>query len=242
MKRCYKCKTEKTQEEFSKDNRSKDGLQSKCKSCHSAYFQENKTKMYESRKEYREKNKERISESKKRYTELNRDVINKKKKDYYKNNKDVLLAQMKIYYLENKERKLQYIKEYRKKNKDVRNEYDRVYMLNRRYKDPVFKLKCNLRKRLNSYCKHSGLSKRFKTMESIGLSIADFKKYIESHFVDGMSWDNYGSGDGKWSIDHTKPLCTANTEEEVFTLNHYTNLRHMWWFDNLSKGGKYQEQ
>ena len=241
MKRCYKCKTEKTQEEFSKCNRSKDGLQASCKSCYSAYFQENKTKMSEKAKEYREKNKERISQSKNRYAEANRESINKKKKDYYRENKIDMLAQMKAYYEENRDKKLKYAKEYRKKNKDVKNEYDRIYIFNRRHQDPVFRLKSNLRGRLHRYCKYSGLNKRFKTMDSVGLSPADFKIYIESMFVDGMTWDNYGQGEGKWSIDHTKPLCTAKTEEDVFTLNHYTNLRPMWWFDNLAKGGKYQE-
>lgn len=86
------------------------------------------------------------------------------------------------------------------------------------------------------------LSKKFKTFDALGLTQDQFKTYIESHFVDGMTWDNYGHGEGKWSIDHTKPLCTAKTEEDVFTLNHYTNLRPMWWFDNLAKGGKYEEQ
>jgi hypothetical protein len=241
MKRCYKCKIEKTQDEFSKGNRAKDGLQSKCRSCYSAYFQENKIKMSDSRKEYREKNKEKISESKKQYAEANREVLNKKKKDYYTKNKDTLLAQMKIYYEANRDRKLQYIKEYRKKNKEVRNEYDKVYILKRRNEDPIFRLKANLRGRLNRYCKYSKLNKRFNTMDSLGISPSEFKVYIESMFVDGMSWDNYGAGNNKWSIDHTKPLCTATTEKEVFILNHYTNLRPMWWFDNLAKGGKYQE-
>lgn len=44
-----------------------------------------------------------------------------------------------------------------------------------------------------------------------------------------MSWDNYGIYDGKlnsgWDIDHIIPLSSANTEEELIKLNHYSNLQ-----------------
>lgn len=242
MKTCYKCKVDKAISEFSKDKRSKDGLQSGCKSCHSDYFKKNKERFYEAKKKYREENKEVIAEQRKRYAKENKDTVKASRKAYYEKNKEHMLAQNKEYYLQNRDIKLQYIKDYRSKNKSKINERDRLYMFNRRQEDPVFRLKCNIRGRLHRYCKHSGLNKRFKTMDSVGLSPADFKVYIESMFLDGMTWDNYGQGEGKWSIDHTKPLCTANTEEDVFTLNHYTNLRPMWWFDNLAKGGKYEEQ
>lgn len=205
------------------------------------YYKNNKSIRSQKAKIYREANKEVIAEQKKRYAEENKERLKHSKKAYYEKNKEYMLVQNKRYYQENRELKLQYIKDYRLKNREKVNEYDRAYMFNRRQEDPVFRLKCNIRGRLHRYCKHSGLNKRFKTMESVGLAPADFKVYIESMFLDGMTWDNYGQGEGKWSIDHTKPLCTAKTEEDVFTLNHYTNLRPMWWFDNLAKGGKYQE-
>jgi len=242
MKTCYKCKSEKDISEFSKDKRSKDGLQGCCKSCYSDYFKQNKQKFHEAGKKYREQNKELIANQKKQYAKENKDLLKASRKAYYEKNKEHMLAQNKEYYLQNRETKLQYIKDYRSKNKSKINQRDRVYMFNRRQEDPVFRLKCNLRGRLHKYCKQSGLNKRFKTMDSVGLSPADFKTHIESMFVDGMNWDNYGQGEGNWTIDHIKPLCTAKTEEDVFTLNHYTNLRPMWWFDNLAKGGKYQEQ
>ena len=240
MKKCYNCKIEKLDDEFSKCSRSKDGLQSRCKSCYSEYFQSNKSKLSQNRREYREKNKQRISELKKIYAEANKEKLKESRAQYYSNNKAAILKQNKEYYEANRERKLQYVKEYRKKNKEARNEYDRSYVFKRKQEDQIFKIKCNLRSRLNKYCKASGLGKKFKTMDSVGLSPSDFKIHIESMFVDGMSWDNYGFGDGRWSIDHVKPLCVATTEKELFTLNHYTNLRPMWWFDNLSKGGKQQ--
>ena len=52
---------------------------------------------------------------------------------------------------------------------------------------------------------------------------------------------NYGyEYDGKEDvhIDHIVPLATANTEEEVIKLCHYTNLQLLKAKDNLEKGCK----
>jgi hypothetical protein len=50
-----------------------------------------------------------------------------------------------------------------------------------------------------------------------------------------MSFDNYG----QWHIDHIIPLATAKTEQDVYTLSHYTNLQPLWAKDNISKGAKW---
>lgn len=205
------------------------------------YYKDNKNIQAQKAKIYRESNKELIAERKKQYAKDNKDLLKASKRSYYEKNREHMLAQNKEYYIQNRDVKLEYARNYGKINRGARSEYDRLYILKRKNEDPIFRLKANLRGRLNRYCKYSKLNKRFKTMDSLGISPSEFKVYIEDMFVDGMSWDNYGSGNNKWSIDHIKPLCTATTEEEVFILNHHTNLRPMWWFDNLSKGGKYQE-
>ena len=53
-----------------------------------------------------------------------------------------------------------------------------------------------------------------------------------------MNWNNWGMGDDKWVIDHRIPLAIATTEDEIYKLNHYTNLQPMWWRENLEKGAK----
>ena len=111
----------------------------------------------------------------------------------------------------------------------------------RKDNDPFFKAICSIRTRLYLFCKDVKLNKNFKTMDSIGLTSMEFKTYIESLFLDGMDWSNYGKGIGKWSIDHIKPLRTAQSIDEVFALNHYKNLQPMWSQDNSAKGGKYDE-
>jgi hypothetical protein len=55
-------------------------------------------------------------------------------------------------------------------------------------------------------------------------------------FQDGMSWGNHGS----WHIDHKVPVSWAKNEEEVYLLNHHSNLQPLWAYENLSKGNKYE--
>jgi hypothetical protein len=51
-----------------------------------------------------------------------------------------------------------------------------------------------------------------------------------------MSWDNYGVYG--WHIDHIIPKSLIKTKEDLIKISHYSNLRPLWAFDNLSKGNK----
>lgn len=73
--------------------------------------------------------------------------------------------------------------------------------------------------------------------KNIKCSFDTFKKHIESKFLKGMNWDNYG----EWEIDHIKPLATAKTFCEVLNINHYQNLQPLYKKDNLLKGSTYIE-
>ena len=52
-----------------------------------------------------------------------------------------------------------------------------------------------------------------------------------------MTWDNRD----EWHIDHIVPLSLAQTVDEVYYLNHHTNLRPLWVKDNISKGDRIDE-
>lgn len=102
------------------------------------------------------------------------------------------------------------------------------------------KLKHNIRRRLKEAVrnakKYQGV--RFSPRsQTIGCSAAEFKKYIESLWTEGMSWNNYGY-EG-WHIDHIKPLSSFDLTslEEQTKANHYTNLQPLWAKDNYAKGG-----
>ena len=77
-------------------------------------------------------------------------------------------------------------------------------------------------------------TKKSKTAEIVGCSWEQLRLYIESQFIEGMSWENRDL----WHIDHIIPLSSAKTVGDLEKLCHYTNLRPLWASDNMSKGAK----
>jgi hypothetical protein len=209
MEVCKKCGKE-----------SKEKLKSKtCKDCikeynkeyykkNYEYFKEKRDKWNEENREYRNQyalknyhdNKELHSEKSKKYREKNRDVLNEKKREWDKNRP---------------------IEEKRK----YRNEY----LKRKKQEDPVYNIKCLIRSYISSVLKSKGYKKSLKTIEILGCSFDELKIYLESKFEDWMTWENKGLYNGEfnygWDIDHIMPLSSAQTEEDVIKLNHFTNLQ-----------------
>lgn len=77
-----------------------------------------------------------------------------------------------------------------------------------------------------------------KTIDFLGCDVEFLKKYLESKFVEGMTWDNYGRGG--WVIDHIYPVSriNINNTDEINKVFHYTNLQPLWERDNLLKGNR----
>lgn len=74
----------------------------------------------------------------------------------------------------------------------------------------------------------------------VGYSIDDLVAHLEKLFLPGMSWENYGRKG--WHVDHIIPLAAHNYEtpedpdfKRAWALS---NLRPMWWMDNIVKGAK----
>jgi len=102
---------------------------------------------------------------------------------------------------------------------------------NRRMEEPLFKFKKLLRNNVRNSFKRGGFSKTSECRKILGADWDVVKKYFESKFTEGMSWDNMGL----WHIDHILPISTATCEEDVIRLNHYTNLQPLWGEDNIKK-------
>lgn len=107
----------------------------------------------------------------------------------------------------------------------------------RKQNDPQYRISCNLRRR--QLLAIQGKCKQGKTFDLIGCTPEFLRKYIESQFQDGMTWDNYGING--WHIDHIKPcasfdLSDPKQQQECF---HYTNLQPLWAKDNFKKSDKY---
>jgi hypothetical protein len=160
----------------------------------------------------------------------NRNKINENTRRYRENNKEKEILRNRVWKENNKEKTTESRKKWREKNKEHIKEYKRKYENHKIKTDTLYKLKKILRNNIIRGIKH----KKFTTPEIIGCDYIFFKTYFESLFIENMNWDNHG----EWHIDHKIPLSTAKNEEELYKLNHYTNLQPLWSTDNLKKSNK----
>jgi hypothetical protein len=204
MKKCRKCLDIKEENDYYKGN-------AICKKCKIDY-----------QKKHSELNKDKVKEYKRNYTIINKISISEKNKERYEENIDFIKEKSKAYYENNKKVKLIYQKKYAEENKEKISEYKRKYQNDRRKNDPVFRLKFSVSRMIRNSLKNNVFVKNERTKIILGIPIEEFKIYLESKFIDDMSWENYGVF---WDIDHIVPLSTAITEEDVLRLNHYSNLQ-----------------
>lgn len=126
-------------------------------------------------------------------------------------------------------------REYDRQNRDRRNAYNR-----KRIKENLLvRLITNLRSRLRQLIKQKSLTKSSLTTKYLGCTIEELKVHIEKQWLPGMTWSN-NTYKG-WHIDHIKPLALVKTEEDLYTLFHYTNLQPLWAKDNLEKADTYHD-
>jgi hypothetical protein len=230
---------EKRKEYFEKyKEKNKDSLLEKRK----LSYEKNKEEILLKQKEYNDNNKENINErSRARYHNLkDKKTFNKRKndkkkeyrKEYYEENKENILLRQKEYYEENKEN----IKKYREGYKPIRNKKRREEYKYKIQNDKIFYLSESIRSLIKASFKKSKFEKNSKTNEILGCSFEEFKVYLESKFESWMNWDNKGLYNGEqnygWDIDHIIPLASAQTEDDIIRLNHYTNLQPLCSYIN----------
>jgi len=159
-----------------------------------------------------------------------------KQRIYTKDNYDTVMDRNNDYQTRNPE-KIKNIKRKSKiKNRDKRNEKERQ----RKKVDIMYKILCNLRTRISD-CIKCGTKKSSVTGE-LGCSLTELKRYLESKFKSGMTWENYGLFG--WHVDHIIPLALfdlTNIGQFKKAVN-YTNLQPLWAEENLKKGAKIIEE
>ncbi len=245
---CNKCNIKKDVTEFYSGRK-------KCKLCYceysKEYYKNNKEKKKKYDKEYRKSNREIILIKKKEYYEKNKEYHNKMGKIYYNKNKDKVRKYKKTYYEENKEKfkvngkrwrdnnneKIKVDgKRWRDNNKEKLKRYHKEYKKNRCKSDPLFSLKLSIRNRIYNSLNIKGYKKKSNTYTILGCSYEEFKLHIESQFEDWMNWDNYGIYNGKekcgWDYDHIVPVSSAQCEEDIYRLNHYSNIQPLCSYIN----------
>ena len=83
-----------------------------------------------------------------------------------------------------------------------------------------------------------------------GCSILELRRYIESKFQTGMTWENWRGGIGKdcyqkvsekcWELDHIKPLHLFNLRDidQIAEASAYQNLQPLWHLEHKAKTKK----
>jgi hypothetical protein len=133
--------------------------------------------------------------------------------------------------------KLEYDRRYSKRTSNVRNERRKHRYSN----DSQYKLGIILRSRLCKVVRYFQATKKVSSVKDLGCTVPELVLYLESLWLSGMSWNNYGKDNGNWSIDHIKPFAKFNLEDsqEQLMAVHFTNLQPLWHADNLKKNAKY---
>jgi hypothetical protein len=132
--------------------------------------------------------------------------------------------------------------------RDLRNEYAKAWrkldeqreksakrQRERRKNDPLFAIAGRVRARINESIRLYGYTKKSSIYEILGCDWDEFNRHIEAQFPKGMNWQNRD----KWHVDHIIPICSAKSEHELLSLNHFTNLRPIWAEENRKKNGKH---
>ena len=90
MKKCTKCNTDKECQMFGKDSKRKDGLNSWCRVCCSAYYSNNKNRIQSQNKIYREKMKDVVKEKREEYFEAHKEEKAEYDREYRIRNADTI--------------------------------------------------------------------------------------------------------------------------------------------------------
>lgn len=163
--------------------------------------------------------------------------IKQSQREYAKKNSErVRKYALERYYKDHEASKKKSVDRYYQ-NHEASKKKSREYSKKRREEDIIFAIITRVRSRIRIALK--GIGKKSKRTHAIlGISYEGFASHIESLFLPGMSWENRD----KWHLDHLVPLALAETEWDVYLLNHYTNLRPLWGADNLAKSASVPDE
>jgi hypothetical protein len=208
VKKCCRCgiEYESSLSNFGKSSRSKDGLRGECKKCTAL-----------DNKKHREADPEKTKAHKKLDRERHGDAIRARDRAYSKSERGRMISA-----------------KWSNENREHKRERRRLYDIKRRAIDPAYKVLTNYRSYLVRVLK--GNFKTDKTKQLLGCTGEELKDYLESRFIKGMSWSNYG----EWHVDHIRPIKSFDKSNtlEVCECFHYTNLQPLWRLDNLRKGSR----
>ena len=176
----------------------------------------------------------------------------RKCKEYSESRKNTpeAIAYNQAYVAKNKERIRANIKRHRQENiEHYKQRSHERYIKDRdsgklaedRRNNPILRLKHYIREGVRRALFYGDMIKDAPSITYLGCTIEEFRNYITSKFLPGMTWDNHGRGPDKWHLDHIIPLDVLNEKADIDMVKrvcHYTNYQPLWEIDNLSKNNK----
>lgn len=247
-KKCSKCNVDKSISLFHKDKSIKSGYRASCKECLNKIKRDNRLDplVKEREKKYVLSNRDTINCRNRQLRDknkLNKKVFNENGIElitckYCKCVKELLLFKTKFkckecfnklkneYVQTNIESRKTISKRYN--DSDKRKEKRKNNHKYRSLTDDLYRMSNTIRTSISRSFKNN-YSKKSRTHEILGCSYEELKIYLESKFESWMTWDNKGLYNGElnygWDIDHIIPLSSANSEDDLYRLNHFTNLQ-----------------
>jgi hypothetical protein len=168
-----------------------------------------------------------------------RPELREKQKNYCQRNKEKVSKAHKQWAAKNKERTREYARAYYRLNHGKQRSQKNALMA-KQAQDPAKRLRRYLSRRMNLALHEQGEYKRSSLSNYIGCTMPELRAWLEKQFKRGMTWGNYGP---YWHVDHILPCSSfdLSNPKHVLQCFHFTNLRPLKAFDNVSKGGKITE-
>jgi hypothetical protein len=180
-----------------------------------------------------------------RVCKIEKEQLAFKKSKYYKSGysticKECSNAERRLYSKrpEVKERKKAYLatEKGKQSRKKTIVKYYRTKVKNRLKSDENFRIAYNLRTSIAHVTKQKGFYKKSKLKYILGCDLNFLKNHLKQTFV-----KNYGREITEFDcveIDHVIPISSAQTVEELYKLNHFSNLQFLLRSDNRKKSAK----
>lgn len=205
-----------------------------CKECaiakSRAWYAANKEKAAAASKIYRQVNKEKCVARAQTWAEENREKSREIKAAWKKRNPETVNRHAREGARRNSEKQAVRKKIYRDANPHVA----RAYCQKRRSENMHQRIHDSMGNRFREVLRSEKGGKSWR--EFTGYGAVELKIHLESLFLEGMSWDNYGD----WHIDHIRPVSsfdfstdTKNAAKACWSLE---NIQPLWALDNIRKG------
>jgi len=224
---CSTCEIEKSIFDFYKDKTHKDGLSSCCKICHNIgvrnWERNNIAKVKQYKISWGKDNPEKRKISSKKWYVTHSEKVKINSRRYRKNNPEKVKVYMPAWRRTHLE---QARATHRRYNKKRRTNFINKFLDNIR----------------NNVCKCLKGTKNWQhTEDLLGYTFEQLQKHMQSLWVSGMSWNNYGKGG--WHVDHIFPesklVITGPNDPTFKFLWSLKNLQPLWESDNILKSNIY---